>query len=221
MAGVPYWPVEQTHSVGEADTEAVRIRQELDWHLGAFVAVFDDSLNRVLLVQLGNYAKLRAGGNPWTLPGGSAELGELPSEAALRELREETGLDVELSNLQFAAWFARPYYQPTGRDHPGEVVLVFAAKVDPASHSPRPSPPEILSTAFVFFSLEEWLAVPSLGGGAHPLQPLRRHWIYWTALARESLLNPPKPPHIWTYPTSESMQSPPWGSYLGHHLTEY
>lgn len=34
----------------------------------------------------------------WVLPGGAVEPDETPSEAARREVREETGLDAELSN---------------------------------------------------------------------------------------------------------------------------
>lgn len=35
----------------------------------------------------------------WSLPGGSVELGETTEEATVREVKEETGLDVELGPL--------------------------------------------------------------------------------------------------------------------------
>lgn len=54
----------------------------LDWGVGALV----ESDGRVLLV--------REDGR-WLLPGGEVEAGESHDEALIRELREETGLDVE------------------------------------------------------------------------------------------------------------------------------
>jgi 8-oxo-dGTP pyrophosphatase MutT (NUDIX family) len=57
----------------------------------ASVLTFDGA-NRVLLVR-------HAEGNDWTTPGGMIEPYELPADAAVREMWEETGLYVELTHL--------------------------------------------------------------------------------------------------------------------------
>lgn len=51
---------------------------------------------RILLCRLGERSN-----DPglWTLPGGGLEFGEHPEEATIREVREETGLDVHLKGL--------------------------------------------------------------------------------------------------------------------------
>ena len=60
--------------------------------VGAFV--FDDA-DRVLLVQRGR----PPGEGLWTVPGGRVELGESLADAVVREVREETGLDVRCGAL--------------------------------------------------------------------------------------------------------------------------
>lgn len=59
--------------------------------IGVF-ALIKDEQNRVLLA-------LRTDRNWWNLPGGSLEAGEAPWEGVVREVREETGLDVVVQRL--------------------------------------------------------------------------------------------------------------------------
>jgi 8-oxo-dGTP diphosphatase len=63
------------------------------FRLGASIALFKDGA--VLLVQRAR-APWRGA---WSLPGGGIEAGELPHEAALRELAEETGIIAAIEGL--------------------------------------------------------------------------------------------------------------------------
>jgi 8-oxo-dGTP diphosphatase len=66
---------------------------EYDTRLAAYAVVVDDR-DHVLLVLW-----TETGRPLWTLPGGGVELSETVEEAALREVREETGYVVELDRL--------------------------------------------------------------------------------------------------------------------------
>ncbi len=59
--------------------------------IGAFAIIFDEQ-NRVLLSHRRDY-------DVWNLPGGGVESGELPTEAVIREVKEETGLEVAIDRL--------------------------------------------------------------------------------------------------------------------------
>lgn len=59
--------------------------------IGAFAVIFDDQ-KRVLLCH-------RRDIDAWNLPGGGIDSGELPTEAIVRETKEETGLEVAVERL--------------------------------------------------------------------------------------------------------------------------
>ena len=78
----------------------------------------------------------------WTIPGGAVEPHEVPSDAAVREMWEETGLHVELLSILGA--YGGPEFQTTYRN--GDVVsflmTVFLARAKGGAL--RPDEQEIL-----------------------------------------------------------------------------
>jgi 8-oxo-dGTP diphosphatase len=65
-------------------------------HSGAFAVIFDER-DRVLLCH-------RRDMDAWNLPGGGVEEHETPWDAAVREVREEVGLTVEIVRLTGLYW---------------------------------------------------------------------------------------------------------------------
>jgi len=102
-------------------------------------AVFDDE-GRILLVR-------DAGDGGWCLPGGWADVGDTPSEAAEREVLEEAGLEVKARRL-IGLYDANRV--------PGKMHLYHAFKAvflcDLLAGQPRPS---LETTAAAFFSYDE------------------------------------------------------------------
>lgn len=79
--------------------------------VAAFGMIFDEQ-GRILLVHRTDY-------DLWNLPGGALENAESPVDGAKREVKEETGLDVEILKL------IGVYTKPEG----GEIVFSFTCRV--------------------------------------------------------------------------------------------
>jgi len=100
-------------------------RHDSDVRVGAYAVLVDDR-QRILL------ALWNEGPTPaWTVPGRGVEEGETPEEAAVREVREETGYDVELVRLLGEDRFtvaARDRLDGSGRALEG-IRVVFEARI--------------------------------------------------------------------------------------------
>lgn len=84
-------------------------------NVGSRAAIVDDG--RILLMK-------RADVGAWSLPGGYADPGEAPWETAVREAKEETGLDVEPTDLVTFL-----YRQPDAHNPHGFVGAVYRCRV--------------------------------------------------------------------------------------------
>lgn len=134
-----------------------RIREKVGHDLlilpAAAVALFDAE-DRVLLVRLSDTGR-------WALPGGSIEPGELPANAAVREMWEESGIIVEL--VRVLGVFGGPGAQieyPNG-DRTAYVATIWQGR----QTGGRPEPRDGEATEVRYFSKAEVL------GDEVPLAP--------------------------------------------------
>lgn len=84
----------------------------------------DHRFGEVLLIQRGNYPFK----DHWALPGGFVDAGETTAEAAARELREETGIDIPAADLRLMTVADKPGRDPRG--HAISIVYVAVAPKD-------------------------------------------------------------------------------------------
>jgi 8-oxo-dGTP diphosphatase len=112
-------------------------------------AVVHDARGRLLLIQRGHDPHR----GRWTLPGGRVEAGETAEQAVVRELREETGLDVRVGPVvgrvvipagdvqfdvvDFACTPVDPAGVPRAGDDAADVRFVDAAALRDLTCTPR------------------------------------------------------------------------------------
>jgi len=87
----------------------------------AAVALFDGD-GRILLLR-------RKDNDKWTMPGGTMDFGESLGQCAVREVREETGFDVEISGLIGTYTDPNVLIAYSDGEVRQEFTLVYAAKI--------------------------------------------------------------------------------------------
>jgi 8-oxo-dGTP pyrophosphatase MutT (NUDIX family) len=112
------------------------------------VLVFDAE-DRVLLVKHHN-------NEVWVAPGGAIEPDETPEAAAQREMKEETGYEVEIDAI--LGTYGGPQFRITysNGDQVGYVMSLYKARI--IGGNPTPDGQEILDVRF--FSYEETKEIP-------------------------------------------------------------
>ncbi len=83
-------------------------------------AVVSNELGQILL-----HKRLDTG--TWSLPGGAMEMGETAAEAAIREVKEETGLDIKIDEL--IGVYSNKYTELPNKDKYYGVGISFVASV--------------------------------------------------------------------------------------------
>jgi len=102
------------------------------------VLIFDER-DRVLLVE-------HAEAGAWTTPGGAVEPREVPADAALREVWEETGLEVELVRL--LGVYGGPEFTTTYRNGDAVAFAMAVFEARPVGGRLRPDGDETLAVEY-------------------------------------------------------------------------
>ncbi|MBZ5735221.1 NUDIX domain-containing protein [Nocardioides sp. TRM66260-LWL] len=104
----------------------------------------------------------------WTLPGGGVEHGEHPRDAVVREVREETGLEVVVGDTARVHSVHQPDVEREGRWDHHSVRLVYDGRVP--DDAPEPRVLEVDGTT----AEARWFPLVDVVEGRVPLVPLAR-----------------------------------------------
>ena len=119
--------------------------------MAAYVRCFDDH-GRVVLARIGLGGSQWDGG--WTMPGGGMEWDEQPTDTAIREFREETGLAVTLGELVGvrSTWFDA---HTSIRNQPGHSVGLLYEGADPRGVLRTDFTDDDTTTEAAWFTIDE------------------------------------------------------------------
>ncbi len=145
--------------------------------LGVSVAIVDDG--RILLTKREDF-------EVWCLPGGAVDPGESVAQAAVREAREETGLQVELTRL------VGVYSRPNDR-FGGVHVVLFAAR--PVGGALQLQPEEVIEAAYFgpatfpepFLWVHRQQALDALSGAHGVARAHNQPWPFDPKMSRQAL----------------------------------
>jgi len=77
--------------------------------VGVFVFIFNKDFSKVLLIKR-NQEKREKYGFAWGTPGGKLELGEYSLDGAVREVREETGINLDKKSVKLLEMMELPNF---------------------------------------------------------------------------------------------------------------
>lgn len=166
--------------------------------LGVNIAIFDDA-GRVLLIQRDDF-------EVWCMAGGAVDAGEDPATAAIREAREETGLEVALTGM-VGVYTSHNYEGDTTH------IIVFRARAlrvvgVPDPHEVRQTAyfaPDALPEAMLIWQHER-IADAAAGYVGRVVRELREHRF------------PPQPNRAALYAMRDASGLTPSAFYLSHFV---
>lgn len=126
-------------------------------------ALATDREGRLLLVQRAH----DPWNGRWDIPGGFCEVDELPAEAAVREMREETGLEIETTGL-LGMWLDD---YPDPADDRGQVTLNCYFEAMVVGGQERPQPDEVARLGW--FERDALPAADEIAFPEHALEVLK------------------------------------------------
>jgi 8-oxo-dGTP pyrophosphatase MutT (NUDIX family) len=155
-----------------------------DLERDAVRVVLADASGRVLLFHVETED---VPGGWWELPGGGIDPGESCLEAAVREIREESGLVLDLAQIGAPAWRRDSTWRSRGKRRLQHEVVVFAqvAADQPAIVDGGRSPTEIED-----YVTARWWPVPEITQSRERFYPSRLPQLLPRFLAGEDIDEP-------------------------------